>query len=52
MDICEATSLEREKINRHPWELARIEVVKSFLRPIISTSLVSRWLLMLKLFYD
>lgn len=36
MDICEATSLEREKINRHPWELARIEVVKSFLRPIIA----------------
>ena len=36
MDICEATSLEREKINRHPWELARIEVVKNFLTPIIA----------------
>ncbi|MCW8898673.1 MAG: class I SAM-dependent methyltransferase [Flavobacteriales bacterium] len=36
MDICEAASLEREKINRHPWELARIEVVKSFLTPIIA----------------
>lgn len=36
MDICEATSLEREKINRHPWELARIEVVKNFLTPILT----------------
>jgi len=36
MDICEAASFEREKIHRHPWELARIEVVKNFLTPIIA----------------
>lgn len=36
MDICEAASFEREKINRHPWELARIEVVKNFLTPILT----------------
>lgn len=35
MDICEATSFEREKTHRHPWELARIEVVKNFLNPIL-----------------
>lgn len=36
MDICEASSFEREKINRHPWELARIKVVKNFLTPVVA----------------
>ncbi|PJC62465.1 MAG: hypothetical protein CO022_04405, partial [Flavobacteriales bacterium CG_4_9_14_0_2_um_filter_32_27] len=36
MDICEAASFEREKTNRHPWELARIEVVKNFLTPVLT----------------
>lgn len=34
MDICEAPAFENAQIDRHPWELARIKVVKDILSPI------------------
>lgn len=34
MDICEASAFGNQKIDRHPWELARIKVVKDLLAPI------------------
>lgn len=39
MDICEVTTYSYDKINRHPWELARIKVVENILKPICSGKL-------------
>ncbi|MBW7867849.1 MAG: class I SAM-dependent methyltransferase [Brumimicrobium sp.] len=36
MDICETATFKTGEYDRHPWELARLKVVVSFLQPLIS----------------
>lgn len=38
MDICETRCLEKTNVSRHPWELARAEVIQNLMSPLIAST--------------